>query len=223
MGCGGRSFNVPFVGNLPIGGGFNLNQALNWTTAVGEWTLAGQPVRDMEVVAWLYRQVCAVCPYISADKTRCTVCGCQLSPTEERAWFNKLRMETQRCPQNRWPTDAQVKRYISGEEEYEMPTSDTHVVRVISELPVSLPEVPGVYWARCRLRVPSPPRFTQDGVPIMSDEVSYVEPPTWNALVVISRGPVESTISGILSLGGGRLMAQDIVKFGPKIEVPEVS
>jgi hypothetical protein len=80
-------------------------QAWSYAVAVSRWTAAGRPTRTDEEVAAILA-ICQGCPNFEPGGDtpgRCLLCGCGCS-AQASALTNKLRMETEHCPDEpaRW-------------------------------------------------------------------------------------------------------------------------
>jgi hypothetical protein len=69
--------------------------------AVIRWNKAGRPKRSDEEVKELLNNHCKTCSWFDTEKSRCKGCGCAVSEGS-LAIFNKLRMGTEHCPQEKW-------------------------------------------------------------------------------------------------------------------------
>jgi hypothetical protein len=70
--------------------------------AIIRWNKAGRPKRSDEEVKELLEGHCkAGCSWFDPEKGRCKGCGCAVSEGS-LAIFNKLRMGTEHCPQEKW-------------------------------------------------------------------------------------------------------------------------
>jgi len=69
--------------------------------ALVRWNKAGRPKRSDEEVKEILSNHCQTCSWFDAKKQRCKGCGCAVSESSI-AVFNKLRMGTERCPQEKW-------------------------------------------------------------------------------------------------------------------------
>jgi hypothetical protein len=77
-------------------------QAWFYKEALVRWNKAGRPKRSDEEVKELLEGHCkAGCSWFDPKKNRCKGCGCAISESSI-AIFNKLRMGTEHCPQEKW-------------------------------------------------------------------------------------------------------------------------
>jgi len=76
-------------------------QAWFYKEALIRWNKAGRPKRSDDEVRELLDGHCKVCSWFDAEKNRCKGCGCAISESSI-AIFNKLRMGTEHCPQEKW-------------------------------------------------------------------------------------------------------------------------
>jgi hypothetical protein len=79
--------------------GVSLSDAANYTAALARWTAAGWPTRTEAEVARIFAEHCQVCGNLVEG--RCIVCRCRVSAVG-LAIGNKVAMETEHCPENRW-------------------------------------------------------------------------------------------------------------------------
>ncbi len=76
-------------------------QAWFYKEALIRWNKAGRPKRSDEEVQELLDGHCTVCSWYDPKWKRCKGCGCAISEGSI-AIFNKLRMGTEHCPQEKW-------------------------------------------------------------------------------------------------------------------------
>ena len=69
--------------------------------AIIRWNKAGRPKRTDEEVKEILDTHCKSCSWFDPEKNRCKGCGCAVSEGSI-AIFNKLRMGTEHCPQEKW-------------------------------------------------------------------------------------------------------------------------
>lgn len=84
-----------------------------YAIAASRWVRAGRPVRSDEQVAEIFHRYCEPCERLRDGHCSHPQCGCAVSdPTAEQSSLlgrvlpaglvNKLRMATERCPEERW-------------------------------------------------------------------------------------------------------------------------
>ena len=76
-------------------------QAWFYKEALIRWNKAGRPKRSDEEVKKLLDGHCKTCSWFDPERNRCKGCGCAVSEGSI-AIFNKLRMGTEHCPQEKW-------------------------------------------------------------------------------------------------------------------------
>jgi hypothetical protein len=76
-------------------------QAWFYKEALIRWNKAGRPKRSDEEVKELLNGHCKACSWFDSKKSRCKGCGCAVSEGAI-AIFNKLRMGSEHCPQEKW-------------------------------------------------------------------------------------------------------------------------
>ena len=80
--------------------GWTAADVKKWTAALLRWRAAGYPKRTgAEVGAILL--ICEDCDQYAIAEHRCKICRCGVS-TAGLAVFNKARLATERCPENKW-------------------------------------------------------------------------------------------------------------------------
>jgi hypothetical protein len=74
-----------------------------WTykEALIRWRHAGYPTRSQEEVARIHKICAEPCEWYDEDKKRCKGCGCKVT-VGSLAVFNKIKMETEHCPKEKW-------------------------------------------------------------------------------------------------------------------------
>lgn len=77
-----------------------LQQAVHFATAAAVHAATGAKKRTDDEVAEIL-EICRGCERYNADNSTCTVCGCRLSDSQN-AYANKIRMQTQHCPRQKW-------------------------------------------------------------------------------------------------------------------------
>ncbi len=80
--------------------GWTGKDAKHWAAALLQWNKAGRPKRTDEEVQYIV-WICEACEKYKADEKRCRLCRCGVS-TGDMAIFNKARLATEHCPQNKW-------------------------------------------------------------------------------------------------------------------------
>ncbi len=80
--------------------GWTAKDAKKWAAALYKWNKAGRPKRTDEEVAAIV-VICEACEEYKADEKRCRICRCGVS-TGGMAIFNKAKISTERCPQDKW-------------------------------------------------------------------------------------------------------------------------
>lgn len=98
---------APFAANSPESQGQPLplrRRAANWLAAMARWLAEGLPVCTEEEED-ARRGQCWQCEHliIKNEKAACELCGCCVRGSS-KAWLNKLKMATEKCPANppRW-------------------------------------------------------------------------------------------------------------------------
>jgi len=91
---------VPAEGEVPNYPPLSM-QAWFYKEALIRWHKAGRPKRSDEEVTELLDGHCKTCSWYDPEQKRCKGCGCAISEGSI-AIFNKLRMGTEHCPQEKW-------------------------------------------------------------------------------------------------------------------------
>jgi hypothetical protein len=76
-------------------------QAWFYKEALIRWNKAGRPKRSDEEVKAILDGHCKTCSWFDPEKSRCKGCGCTVSEGSI-AIFNKIRMGSEHCPQEKW-------------------------------------------------------------------------------------------------------------------------
>ncbi len=76
-------------------------QAWFYKEALIRWNKAGRPKRSDEEVKEILDGYCKTCSWYDSKRHRCKGCGCAVSEGS-MAIFNKVRMGTEHCPQEKW-------------------------------------------------------------------------------------------------------------------------
>lgn len=77
-----------------------IRLAINYSSAVAAWTVAGMPTRTQEQVNTLFA-ICNSCPFLSRPPkgaAHCGKCGCPVNTRIDDPTKNKLAMATESCP-----------------------------------------------------------------------------------------------------------------------------
>ena len=77
-----------------------IQKAVHYATAVVTHIATGAKTRTDEEVEQLLA-ICQQCEKYNALKGYCRVCGCKCNNLKN-AFLNKLRMESQHCPEKKW-------------------------------------------------------------------------------------------------------------------------
>jgi hypothetical protein len=74
-----------------------------WTykEALIKWHKAGRPTRTDEEVEHIHKTHCLKCDWHDPEQDRCRGCGCRVT-VGAIAVFNKLRMQTEHCPMEKF-------------------------------------------------------------------------------------------------------------------------
>ena len=86
-------------GELPKPTTYQL--ATRYTRALSRWIKAGRPVRTESEIIDIFRNDCCPCMDYDERSSSCKHCGCRVNESII-ALINKIAMQTEHCPLEKW-------------------------------------------------------------------------------------------------------------------------
>lgn len=99
-----------------------VEKVIDYSDARQKWIKAGKPLRSKKDILHIYENICKNCPHFHQGSTgvnSCKICGCRLST--DRTSFNKIAMESEHCPLEKWPGDEEAEEPASLHEKRNPP------------------------------------------------------------------------------------------------------
>ena len=76
-------------------------KVVRYTRALSRWIKAGRPIRTEAEIIEIFEQDCRRCEAYETLDSSCRHCGCRVN-TSTVAPINKIAMQTEHCPQEKW-------------------------------------------------------------------------------------------------------------------------
>jgi len=76
-------------------------KVVRYTRALSRWIKAGRPVREKSEIVMIFETHCEPCEAFDERSASCNHCGCRVN-TSHIAPLNKIAMQTEQCPLEKW-------------------------------------------------------------------------------------------------------------------------